>query len=260
MNLSQALSLLRWSIKTRGFAETAKLGLRKLSSSRSYPQDESIHPFDQKHGVDTGGFLGGGRLAAAGGQNAFHNAGYYGISPSRFQTAIERWNEYLPANGLTGYSFIDLGCGKGRALMLASEYPFREVIGIELNPDLASIAADNIKIWLQSNRSQCPIQVLAQDVAAFAFPQGPCAVYLYNPFGAPVVQQLISNIEQQFGARSGILDILYVNPVAADLFAQHPGFSLLWSGTLPLSAEDAVVDRITAADELCNIYRWNPLR
>jgi hypothetical protein len=257
MNLRQALSLLRWSIQNRGLAKTFKAGLRRLSSHHAPYRDDSIHPFDRAYGVETGGLFSGGRLTA-GSKNDLHNSGYYGIGPSRFNAGIERWKEYIPENALPTYSLIDLGSGKGRALMLASEHPFRRVIGTELNPGLASIAAENLRIWLRHNRSQCPIQILTQDVTAYNFPAGPCAVYIYNPFAAPVLQQVINNIERQFSDRSGLLDILYFKPEATELFDRHPRFTLLWSGTLPMSDEDSAADRVSSPDELCNIYRWGP--
>jgi SAM-dependent methyltransferase len=257
MNPRQALSLLRWSIQHRGLAATIKTSLRRLSPRHVKPQDMNTNPFDQKYGVDTGGLISGGMLAI-GSRNDSYNCAYYGMAPSRLLAGIDRWKQYISADAISRYSFIDLGSGKGRALMVASEHPFRQVIGVEINPGLASTATDNLKLWLPLNRSQCPIRILTQDAALFNFPEGPCVVYMYNPFSAPLVKQVIHSIERQFSARPGQLDLLYFHPEAAELFDQHPGFTRLWSGILPLSDEDSTFDRFSSSNELCNIYRWNP--
>jgi SAM-dependent methyltransferase len=255
MNPNQALSLFRWSLKHRGLAETVKTSLRRLSSRNQTQQHTGIHPFDLEFGLDTGGLISGGRLAV-GSKNDSYNSAYYGIAPSRFRAGIQRWKASVPPDTLSSYSFIDIGSGKGRAVMLASEQPFRQVIGVDINPGLADTAAQNLKKWQHLGHSRCPVYLLTQDAAAFTFPDGPCALYMYNPFAAHVVKQIIQNIERQFEHRSGQLDVLYFKPVAAALFDAHPRFTLLWSGILPLSQEDSEIDQVSSANDICNIYRW----
>lgn len=53
---------------------------------------------------------------------------------------MKRWQEFGPAYGIEDYTFVDIGCGKGRAVLLASEVRFREIVGIELNTKLAVLA------------------------------------------------------------------------------------------------------------------------
>ncbi|HEV3039978.1 MAG TPA: hypothetical protein VHA33_19590 [Candidatus Angelobacter sp.] len=69
------------------------------------------------------------------------------------------------------FTFIDLGSGKGRALLMASKYPFRKIIGVEFMPDLNKYAKQNT-----SGLSQ--IVSLEMDARDFEFPAGPLVVYL----------------------------------------------------------------------------------
>ena len=94
------------------------------------------------------------------------------------------------------------------------------------------------------------------DATEVALPEGPCLLYLFNPFASPVVERLLSRIAEDFANRAGLLDVVYFNPEAAGVFEEHAGFELLWSGTIPMSEEDAAVDLVASPDDLCNLYRW----
>src|SRR5580692_7070745 len=91
------------------------------------------HPFDLEFGVRTSGLV-AGRHLAAGHRNDRHNTAYYAVAPSVFQSMIVRWRRTKPVANLDEFTFIDLGAGMGRAMLLAACYPFRAVIGVELNP------------------------------------------------------------------------------------------------------------------------------
>jgi SAM-dependent methyltransferase len=266
-NIRNAWSKLQWSLAHRGPAETLQVALGRLRRRTSHEPETELptHPFDLRHGVDTGGLIGGGDLRS-GHRHDVYNTAYYGMAPSRFHWIINHWvSQQAPQpNAATGqpqaaihtYSFIDIGCGKGRALMMASEYSFRQVIGVELHASLADTAKSNLATWQAAGRPVSPVTILCQDATEFVFPHGPCLLYLFNPFAAPVMRSLIEQIELQFADRPGLLDLIYFNPESEQLFQAHPGFTRLWTGTIALSAEDAHVDRVASPDDICSVYRW----
>ena len=213
------------------------------------------HPFDRRHGVDTSGLIEGKDLRTGHGNDAFSTA-YYGMAPSRFRWIIEYWLADDTHTRIEDYTFLDLGCGKGRALMMASEFGFRQVIGVELHPGLAKIARENLVRWRSAKLNSCPIKIVHQDATEVLFPQSPCLLYLFNPFAAPVVKLLIERIETQFASRPGMLDLIYFNPDSDDLFDAHPGFERLWTGTVPMSEEDTASDTVASPEDLCSVFRW----
>jgi len=85
-----------------------------------------VHPFDLKYGTDTGGYLGPHEIRSGGVHDAMNN-GYSAVAPSVFREACRRWCATLPPSAahIQAYSFVDVGAGKGRALLLAAELPFR---------------------------------------------------------------------------------------------------------------------------------------
>src|SRR6202521_207455 len=111
------------------------------------------------------------------------NNGYSAVAPSVFREACLRWRETLPSSAarVEAYTFVDVGAGKGRALLLAAELPFRKVIGVELNPELASIAQVNADQWNRVARPRAKIRVLQQDATQFRWPHPPLLVFLNNP-------------------------------------------------------------------------------
>jgi hypothetical protein len=144
--------------------------------------------------------------------------------------------------------------------MMASEFGFRQVVGVELHPALAGIAERNLAVWTAAGRAVCPVRIVCQEATEYVFPEGACLLYLFNPFAAPVMQRLIERIAADFAGRPGLLDLIYFNPEAGQLLDGHEGFERLWTGTMDLSEEDAAADRVASPEDICSLYRWLGLR
>jgi len=222
--------------------------------------EPAIHPFDQIHGTETSGLVPAGRLLT-GHPNDAHITAYYGVAPSILRTLVDLWRETDPPHPISRYTFVDIGAGKGRAMLVASQLPFHKVIGIELNPDMADIAQHNLDLWLESHAIDttappiAPIRLLQQDALEYDLPRTPTLAFLFHPFEAPVLRALLRRIEAQYSKRPGTLDILYVNDEQKELFEQeHPRFNLLWNGRIYLSREDAASDRATIAHDADGLY------
>jgi SAM-dependent methyltransferase len=94
------------------------------------------------------------------------------------------------------FTFIDLGSGKGRVLLMASDYPFKRIIGVEFIPELHRAAEENIARYA-SQRQQCrQIETLCMDARDFQFPPGPLVVYLFNPFSESTFARVLENLRQ----------------------------------------------------------------
>ena len=114
------------------------------------------HPFDLEFGIRTSGLI-AGRHLKSGHRNDRNITAYYGVAPSVLQGLVVRWRRIRPVAPIEEFTFVDLGAGMGRAMLLASEYPFRSVVGVELNPTLARIARKNVALWRTAGRAlrQC---------------------------------------------------------------------------------------------------------
>ena len=228
------------------------------SASRTAPNRNVLHPFDQKYGTDTGGYLSPEELVK-GRANDAHNYGYSAIAPSVFREACRRWRETLPAvsGRMEAYSFVDVGAGKGRVLLLAAELPFRKIIGVEISEELAGIAQSNAARWSRVARPKAKIRIVNGDAAKFPWPRTPLLVYLYNPFACTLVAQMAERLAAAAAAASGpgLVDLLYVNPTCADVLSKQGLFVHLWTVRIPMDPADQKADPYGTTSDLVSAYR-----
>jgi SAM-dependent methyltransferase len=249
------------SANVRTGKETRRL-LPGLAVSDGYTR----HPFDLEFGVRTSGLI-AGRHLKSGHRHDRHNTAYFGVAPSVFKSLLARWRRSRPAAPINEFVFVDVGSGMGRAVLLAAELPFREVVGVELNPTLARIARKNATVWRAAGRAQAPMRMICGDAVEFQFPKGPCVAFLFNPFGAPVLRRLLKMLAKEFAGRPGHLDLLYVNNEHEGVLEGQAGFARLFHGEVMRSRADAIADHkildnqpdgeyASSNGEDCSIWRW----
>ena len=125
------------------------------------------------------------------------------------------------------YSFVDLGSGKGRVLLLASHFPFREIVGVELASSLHQIAKKNIAGFAKRSKTRMSVSSVCQDVTTFAPPKGPTVFFLYNPFHGEVLESVLRNFQRSFEQSPRPMLIVYHNPVHSTVMDQLPCLSAL---------------------------------
>ena len=219
------------------------------------PNRHAQHPFDAQYGTDTGNYLLPDELAA-GSEHDSLNYGYSAIAPSVFRAALLRWCATLPSpRRLSAYTFVDIGCGKGRALLLAAELPFRKVVGVELNEDLSCTARRNVARWSALARPKSKIRVVNSDALELRWPRAPLLVYLYNPFACELVERLTAKLADAASAASGLADLLYVNPTCADTISRQGKFALLWTTRIDMDEPDQAADPYGTTWDRVSAYR-----
>ncbi|HVU47810.1 MAG TPA: class I SAM-dependent methyltransferase [Terracidiphilus sp.] len=230
----------------------------------------TLHPFDLEHGVRTSGLI-PGRHLRSGHRHDRHATAYFGVAPSVFLSLLRRWQRLPPEAPTRQFHFLDVGAGMGRAMLLASELPFARVTGIELNPTLARIARRNLTIWRTSQaisaKSRPPMKLMLGDAVDFAFPDAPCLLFCFNPFGEAVMRRLLRQITRCFASRPGWVDLIYVNNEQERVLEMQSGFTRLFLGQVRRSRADAIADHRIMANqpdgeymasnyEDCSIWRW----
>ncbi len=231
----------------------------------------SIHPFDITYHVETSGFQHGEELgapshptlASAGPAatprllpSTLWNTAYYGVAPSLFASALALIPLHSP-NWRT-FTFVDLGCGKGRALLLASRHPFQQILGVELDPALAAIAQTNLRAF-HAPWQQChSLTVLHADATTVDLPLTPLLLYLYHPFLAPALTRVLRRLERSLRRHPRELWLVYINPEAAHVLRSFPFLRPLTRTLLTLDPEDATPDRLGSSQEEAAIYHFTP--
>lgn len=143
-------------------------------------------------------------------------ARWIGLLNSEYQPMEqELFSEMLNALGIdySEFTFIDIGSGKGRALLMASGYPFRRILGIELLPELNEIAEDNISRFASSAQRCKQVEAICSDATTFQFPPDPLVVYLFHPLPETGFIQVMANLEISWREQPRAIHIVYANPV-----------------------------------------------
>ncbi len=156
------------------------------------------------------------------------------------------------------YTFVDLGSGKGRALLIASEYPFRAIVGVELSPKLRAIAAANIACYRAPGQQCQNLLSIEGDATVFTFPEGSLVVYLWNPFEAPVFTRVLANLEATLARRPRETYIVYIQPDLEALIEASGSWRKVWRDEFELSDEDYAAHAFPTRAETCSVYCYVP--
>ena len=192
---------------------------------------ERIHPFDRAHGTDTSGVVSPQTLPA-GDTARDHAVCYAGSQPSLVRRALA---ECAPVDEFT---FVDLGCGKGRALLVASEFPFRDILGVELSAPLAQIASRNAALIARRFPQRTAISVAVADASTFPLPSGNLLLFLYHPFGPELVARVVTSVEAALAGEHRSIHIVYCNPVAGHCLDASPMLARRYARELSYAAEE----------------------
>jgi hypothetical protein len=152
------------------------------------------------------------------------------------------------------FSFVDVGSGKGRALLLASDYPFREIVGIELSHELERIARANIAQYTEA-RPGPPVISLQGDAADFPWPSGPLIIYMWNAFTEPVMERVFHNLEASLAQEPREVYLIYMHPELESMLAGIPWLIRLWQDEFPMSEEDYAAWAFPTRVEISALYR-----
>lgn len=181
--------------------------------------DPDGRAFDAAHGVDTSGIISLAALEVAE-PGWVHGFDYQPVEPLDLASVLEPFAVDYPRT-----TFVDLGAGKGRVVMLASGLPFRQVIGVEIAPELARIAVTNVKHYTTTQALATPWEIVRADAADYHFPATPLVLFLYNPFTAPIMRRVIARVCEARSRDAQRVLVVYVRPELGELWALAPGFS-----------------------------------
>jgi SAM-dependent methyltransferase len=154
----------------------------------------------------------------------FHSP-YQATDPTLFHEMLARLDTDFRA-----YTFIDLGSGKGRTLMMASRYPFRRIIGVELLPALHDVAQANLANFRDPEQQCFALESICADATTWDFPPEPTVLYLFNPFPQPGLVDVIKNLQSSLEHAPRPVRVLYHNPLLAEAFAHAPSLRKVASG------------------------------
>ncbi len=122
---------------------------------------------------------------------------------------------YLPVK--PGDHFLDIGCGRGRAMCVAAHYGFTTLTGIDFSAVLANTAVANLEITKQKLPS-IHYQVFNNDAFYFEIPDDVSCIFLFNPFDEVIMSGVVYNILESIKRNRRTVTIIYANPLHKEAF------------------------------------------
>ena len=190
--------------------------------------------FDWQHGVSTCGDANLASLTLVG-NSADHGVFYHPAHPKLLFEIFNSLKIDFPS-----HTFVDLGSGKGRALLVASEYPFAEIIGVEFAAELHEIAARNIQSYRSKTQRCKKVRSVNLDAAEFEMPATPLVLYLFNPFRPAVLIPVLQRLQRSLDSQPREVTLIYTAPFHANLIEQETALRCVEQATYH------------------NTYRFNP--
>lgn len=197
--------------------------IREWYYAKKLAKQSTRSEFDERYGVDTDGEIGG----ASGGPwsktclsdldipspNWIYGIDYSPIPVDEFHKIIAGL-----ALNFQEYVFVDFGSGKGRALLLASEFPFKKIMGVEFSPQLHAIAQSNIRKYSSPTQVCNSLESINMDFTEFQLPLEPCVLYFLDPCRAPIYSRILQNIRKSWETSPRKIIIVYISPVCETVF------------------------------------------
>jgi hypothetical protein len=175
-----------------------------FESVRSYIEERK-EAFDARFGTDTATpFLGRDQKPGA----------YFYVATTA--SLIYEIFNYLALQP-DAFAFVDMGSGKGRALLVASEFAFAKIVGIEISSHLHRIAEENIKRYRPQTQQCTEFELHCMDVVDYDYGPEPPVLFLFDPFGRETLQSVVANLEASLSAKPRNAFVVYIYPQFEDV-------------------------------------------
>ena len=149
-----------------------------------------------------------------------HATIYMPVSYALLDEAFEQLKIKSPTH------FLDIGCGKGRALCLAAHQGFKKVTGLDFAKDLCDTAKENLAKTKQKIPS-LEYKVINNDAFYFEIPDDVDCIFFFNPFDEIIMSAVVNNIFSSLQNNPRNIKVIYVNPMHKELFLKA-GYTETW--------------------------------
>lgn len=196
------LSHILYSLRHRGVVSTCSMGLKEWQKEREL-------------GIRTFGAHAPDELSI----EADSKLGGHLYQPSS-SVIFEKAMNLLPFN-FEDKVFLDIGSGKGRALILAAEAGFKKVIGVEYASELNDIAHTNIET-VRGRFPNTEFVLQEGDALHYDIPEEVDVIYLFNPFDETATSELLKKVKPAFERRKPLF-LIYVHPIHCNVLQEELG-------------------------------------
>ena len=200
MNEYSLFHRLKTSIRDRGIRKS-------IIGAYSYFYD---YMYDLKYGIDTHSWVDLDELDVNENQRE-HAVLYQATRVVPLKRLFKDLN--LPKN----HVFIDIGSGKGRVLLIAADYGFKKIKGIEFSKSLCAKAENNILRFRKKKKVATEIAIINIDAKDYQFEDDESVFFLFNPFDDIILKEVLDNIYISLKRHKRQIWMIYANAVHKNL-------------------------------------------
>lgn len=192
------------SLRTGGLAATARAVRRRLATATSRLRDRG---FDRRGGCETRIVVETAAQHDVTSPNLARGIRYEPTRARPFRRLLGAAD--IPPHG----TFVDVGCGKGRVLMLAALHGFERVTGIDYSPSLCALAQRNLTALRARRGLRLEATLHFMDAVDYDFQPADTVVFLFNPFDDVVLRRVLANLRTSLASHPRPVRLIYHNPV-----------------------------------------------
>jgi hypothetical protein len=198
---------------------------REHRTAKQLARETARSEFDIAHGVDTDGDTGGVTFLSdleIPSPNWIYGFNYLPVDLEQFRKAMStlkiEFNEF---------TFIDYGSGKGRALLFASSFPFKRIIGIEFAPELHAIAQKNILKYSSPEQKCKSLEAHCMDFTEYSLPPEPSVLFFDRPSEAMPLAKALESVSKSLRERPRRIYVVFIAPAYKEIEAVLDGADFL---------------------------------
>lgn len=191
--------------------------------------DRYLNRFDRAYGIVTSGFISLEDTSFK--RSRLRDATLYGpVNGWGFRRLLHTLN--LPRD----LHFVDFGCGLGRACILAAEYGFERVTGVELAPEFCVRARENVASCRPPGGRLSPITILEMDALDYCEQTEDDVFFMFRPFSRDFFCTVLRKLSDRAQLRSRALTVIYSERLMlpgsfARFLTQEPAFTEILEAT-----------------------------
>jgi SAM-dependent methyltransferase len=170
--------------------------------------DRWINSFDRRYRIRTSGFI--------------------ELRDTSFNTErLPDATQYGPTNGWAARKmlktlvlpsatrFCDIGCGLGRVCVLAAEFDYARVTGVELAPELCTAARVNVTNSRLSESARAKIHIVEIDALDYCAATDDDVFFMFRPFSGDFLTRVLDQLAKRARERNTSLTLIYTERVVA---------------------------------------------
>lgn len=182
-------------------------------------EEHFIRGFDRKYGVKTAGSITLPATSLAQGELTY-TSGYRPVNAGAFRRLLKALSLSRTLH------FADLGSGLGRACILASEYGFTKVTGVDISSQFCETARRNI-LAFRARMPDAPfVEILHADLLDYCEDCDADVFFMYRAFSGEFLHRVLRQLTKLTADRNKKSVIIYCENVClsdshASVFAQY---------------------------------------